>query len=419
MRTYLPRNLKPGKVSKFSLLAGLGVVVCFAFVACASAPDRTLKIGYLADFSGPLAEFGPEIQTGVQLAIDHINAGGGVFGKNVELITGDTALESAQAIQEARRLIDVEGVAAIIGPLASSTTLAVAESVAADAEIPIISPSATAPTITDAQDNDFLFRATLSDAAQGVVLAELVEGDGIDNVAVLYINNAYGQGLINRFESAFGGTVTAASHEDNQVSYLAELQRVKRGGADYLIAMGYSGQAQVYLREALELDLFDKFYFVDGTRSEDLIDSIGADRLEGFKGTVSSSDESTASFSNFNVEYQAKHGALPTRPYVREAYDATIAVALAAVDAGSDSGGDIRDNLRDVAAPGGTLVSAGSVSIAEALRLVRNDNEVNYEGAATSLDWNEKGDVASGFVSIWAYQGGAIVDLQGVPVNLR
>ncbi len=74
-----------------------------------TAPSEPLKIGYLADFSGPLAEFGPEIQKGVELAVEHINASGGVFGKPVVVVSGDTALQEAQAIQEARRLINIEG----------------------------------------------------------------------------------------------------------------------------------------------------------------------------------------------------------------------------------------------------------------------------------------------------------------------
>ena len=254
-----------------------------------------LKIGYLADFSGPLAEFGPVIQTGVELAIKHINDAGGVNGQDVVFVTGDTGLDSTKAVEEARRLVEIEGVHAIVGPLSSTITIAVAESVTGDAGVPTISPSATSPGVTDANDNGYLFRSTTSDAAQGPVLAQLAADEGIDNVGVLFINDAYGQGLSDAFEAAFTGTLASASYEDGAASYLAELQQVAGGGAEVLVAIGFPTQAQVFIREALENDVFSRFLFVDGTKSQDLIDDIGGDFLNGSKGTARSAPKPTHS----------------------------------------------------------------------------------------------------------------------------
>ena len=121
-----------------------------------------------------------------------------------------------EAVKRLARLhprIEVEGVSAIVGPLASGVTIAVTESVAAPAGVVVISPSATSPGITTVDDDGFLFRSTTSDAAQGVVLAQLAADEGIDNVGVVYLNGAYGQGLADAFEAAFEGTVTSASFE--------------------------------------------------------------------------------------------------------------------------------------------------------------------------------------------------------------
>ena len=246
--------------------------------------QEALKIGFLADFSGPLAEFGPVTQTGVQLAIDHINAAGGIFGQDIILVTGDTQVDPTQGVEEARRLVEVEGVHAIVGPLSSTVALAVSESVTRDAGVPVISPSATSPALSAADDGGFLFRSTISDAAQGVILADLAADEGYDNVAVMFINDAYGQGLADAFEAAFGGTVTKSSFEDGQASYLAELQSVAGDGAQVLVAVGFPTQAQVFIREALENDIFDQFLFVDGTKSQELIDAIGGEFLGGFQG---------------------------------------------------------------------------------------------------------------------------------------
>ena len=398
----------------------LGIVAALAVVlapACREEDDE-LKIAFLADFSGPLAEFGPEIQTGVELAIQHINDAGGVNGGHIILVTGDTQVDPAIGVEEARRLVEVEGVHAIVGPLSSSVTIAVAESVTGAAEIPTISPSATSPSVTLAEDDGFLFRSTISDAAQAPVLAELVSRLGVDNVAVLYLNDAYGQGLAEGFEASYAGTATLVSHEDGQPSYLAELEQAAGGGATHLVAISFPAQAKVYIREALENEIFEKFVFVDGTKSEELIEEIGADFLEGSPGTAPASPDSEARAA-WDQAYVDAFGAPPTRPFVRQAYDATIAIALAAESAGSFEGAAIRDALVTVASPGGLTVLPGPEGVRAGLEAVRDGDDVNYEGAATTLDWNADGDVTSGFVGIWAYVGGAIVEQAVVPFSLE
>ena len=320
-----------------------------------SAPavsDQPLKIGFLADFSGPLAEFGPAIQTGVELAITHLNDAGGVLGHDVILVVGDTGLDPTQATEEARRLIEVEGVHAIVGPLASSITLAVAESVATPAGVAVISPSATSPQLTIADDNDYLFRSTTSDAAQGPVLAQLAADQGLSNVGVIFLNDPYGQGLADAFDQAWGGDANLVSIEDGQASYLSELQQASANGAQALIAIAFPQQAEVFLREALEQGLFDHFLFVDGTKSQDLIDAIGADYLDGMQGTAPAPGPESDALRAFNEAYAAEYGELSPLPFIREAYDAAIAVGLAAALNGIDSTA-IRDALRDVAAPPG------------------------------------------------------------------
>ena len=382
------------------------------------AAGGPLKIAFLADFSGPLAEFGPVIQTGVELALQHVNDAGGVLGQDVELVTGDTGLDPTQGVEEARRLVDIEGVHGIIGPLSSTITLAVSSSVTADAGIPTISPSATSPALSSAEDNGYLFRSTISDAAQGVILAQLAADEGIGNVGVLFINDAYGQGLAESFEAAYGGTVTASSYEDGAASYLAELQSVAEAGADTLIAIGFPTQAKIYIREALENDIFDEFLFVDGTKSQELIDDIG-DTLDGSKGTAPGSAPvpSDAAVA-WNDAYEGEFGELPTLPFVREAYDGVIALALAAEAAGSTDGEAIRDQLAAVAAPGGERFIPGADGIAGALAAVRNGDDINYDGVATTLDWDANGDVTTGFVEIWQYESGEIISLDQIPFSL-
>jgi ABC-type branched-subunit amino acid transport system substrate-binding protein len=388
-----------------------------------AAPEpqgEQFKIGFLADFSGPIAEFGPAIQTGVDLAVQHINAAGGVNGQDVVVVTGDTRVDPTQGVEEARRLIEVEGVHAIVGPLSSTVTLAVAESVAGPAGIPVISPSATSPALSVANDNGYLFRSTTSDAAQGVILAGLATEQGYDNIGVLFRDDAYGQGLSDAFAAAFGGTATTVAYSaDGQISYLAELQQAADAGATVLVAVAFPDEALVFIREAIENDIFSTFLFVDGTKSQDLIDGIGAEYLNGMFGTAPGAGPGTASLAAWDAAYMGEHGELPTLPFVREAYDAVIALALAAEAAGSTEGAAIRDQLPLVGAPGGITAIPGVPSMLAALENVRNGEDINYEGAATSLDWNDVGDVTSGFIEIWQYAEGEIVSVTEVPFSLE
>jgi ABC-type branched-subunit amino acid transport system substrate-binding protein len=104
---------------------------------------------------------------------------------------------------------------------------------------------------------------------------------------------------------------------------------------------------------------------------------------------------------------------------VREAYDATIALALAAQSAGSVDGTAIRDALVKIAGPGGTTYIPGAEGIAAALKAIKDGKDVNYEGAATTLDWDANGDVTTGYIGIWQYAGGTIEELSEVPFSLN
>ena len=171
-----------------------------------------LRIGLLVPFTGALAPFGPDFANAANLAIEHINAAGGVLGKPVRLIVGDDGTNPDQGVAEARRLVDIERVHAIVGAAASGVTLPIAESVTVPKKILQISPSATSPALTTLRDDDFLFRTPISDAAQGVVLARLARELGFSRVCTMYVNNAYGQGLSETFARTFqqlGGSVTA------------------------------------------------------------------------------------------------------------------------------------------------------------------------------------------------------------------
>ena len=418
----MKHTVKTGK-GRFLLIL-LTLVALFALlpVACGGddeekqgttatkAPAKeTLKIGVLFDFTGDLAEFGPNMENGAKLAQKQINDAGGVMGSNIELKRADSQTNPSPAVEAATQLVNSDKVSAVVGSLSSGVTLAVAEAVTIPKKIVLISPASTSPALTALVDNDFVFRTTLSDAAQGLVLAQLANELGYKKVATIYVNNAYGKGLSENFAKSFealGGEVSAqVPHEQEQATYLSELKKATDSKPDALAALSYPQSGAVYLKEAVENGLVEKFLFCDGTKSEDIITAVGAENLEGMFGTVSSAAETPIDWKN---DYEAEFGTLKPLPYIAESYDAVIMIALGAEKAQSVDPAKIRDAMRTLNDPAGEKINSGAAGIKRAIELIHQGKPINYQGASGFDGWDAAGDVPSGFIEIWKYAGGKI-----------
>ena len=384
----------------------------------AGPPDRpdALKIGLLMDFSSGSTEAAKDRQRAFDLAIKHVNDGGGVFGRAVAVAYGDTTANPETAVAVARHLIEVEGVHAIVGPNASANALLLAERVIGPAGVPTISFSATSPKLTAAADSDFLFRTALSDISQGPVLARVTRERGFNNVGLLYLDDAWGQGLARTFEAAWEGAIKAVAVERGQTSFLAELRESVSEGAQALVVIAFETAAGIMVREAIDNGLYDRFTFGDAAKRLSLVRSIGGARLGGMYGTGPATAPGNTASAAWEAAYVAEYGALPVFAYVKETYDATVALALAAQAASSGNGAAIRDRLRTVGGGPGTVVSAGPQGVADALRILAQGGEIDYEGAAGSMDWDENGDLRRGHIGIWRFTGDErIEDIGAVP----
>lgn len=367
-------------------------------------PTLPLTIGHLNSFTGDLSDFGVAHQNAGQLAVDEINAAGGVGGQPIEIVSGDTQTDPTTGSSEATRLIEVEDVDFILGALASGVTLPVAESVTGPNNVLQISAASTSPALTAANDNDFLFRTVISDAAQGVVLADLVNREGIGSICTMYINNAYGQGLSEIFADNFeeaGGTVTAqVPHESEQATYASELDTCTADEPEALAALAYPESAGIFLREAAEGDVASTYVWVDGTKSDTMFAELGwPEEFDGTVGTAPSALQRETGEA-FDAAYEAEFGSLPPLPFLRETYDAVYLMALAAEKSLTD-GIDIRDALREVANPGGTLINPSTEGFETALAAIANGEDIDYDGAAGPQDFDDNGDVLIGAIETW------------------
>ena len=120
-------------------------------------------------------------------------------------------------------------------------------------------------------------------------------------------------------------------------------------------------------------------------------------------GTAGAPTPDSAAAAEWEESFVAEYGEPPAFTYVKETYDATIAVALAAQAAGSLDGAAIRDHLRDIGSAPGQVVPGTPGGVAEALRLLADGRQIDYEGVATTLDWDGKGDLREGYIGVWRF----------------
>jgi len=413
---------------KKAAIATLGALVIGGVFA--QQEPAEVNVGILFDYTGALAEFGPGMEQGVQMVADQLNAAAEehLGGPLIRLVVEDAATEASVGVDRARKLVDTDDVVGIVGALSSAVTVAVAEAVTIPSEVLLITPASTTPLITILEDDDWVFRTVASDATQGIVGAQLARGEIVeDNVfetaSIFYLNNPYGQGLAEAFEAAFtarGGTVLASvSHRDEpQPSYAAELETLLEGDPDVILAVSYPGQATVYMTEARDLYDFTSWQYVDGTQSLEVVEAVGAELLEGQFGTGPGADPEWSGAIAFQEAYEENFGSLPNLPFIDTAHDAVAVLGLAAawahVNGLEPTPENIRDGLRAVNTPGGRNVSIDEYG--EAIEALLNGEDIDYTGAAGTVDFDEAGDVITP-VQVWQFLDGDVVEHSIVPAD--
>ena len=372
----------------------------------------SFNIGTLLSFTGPLKEFGPNIKNGCELAGKQLKEA----GLDVTLFHEDSETSAIPATNAAKKLVEVNKVVALVGSLASGVTIPVAESVTIPNGVVQISMASTSPLITVLpadKDKDLLFRTCPSDALQGIIAGKLANELGHKTASVLYVNNPYGQGLMEEFKKSFenaGGKVLAAVPHDEKAaeSYTAELKKAMEGKPDVICAFSYPDHGKIYIKEAIEFFKFKNFLYCDGTKSFDIVKAVGAPNVEGQYGTVAATVTGDT-FDMFVKDYEKEFGKLPPLPYITNGYDAVALIGLAAYASKakglSITSKNIRDNLRYVANPPGEVIKPGEFK--KAFELLDQKKDINYEGASGAVDFDDNGDVVTP-IEIWQYKGGDI-----------
>ncbi|MGY6502023.1 MAG: ABC transporter substrate-binding protein [Acidimicrobiales bacterium] len=351
---------------------------------------ETLTIGTLLPETGQLAFLGPPMISGVELAIQDINAAGGVLGNDVNLITGDDGTDPDVANTTVDRLLGTEGVNAIIGAAASGITRQVVDKITGSGVVQC-SPSNTAADLSGAGNDGYYFRTAPSDDLQGPTLAEVVLGDGHSNVAVLVRADEYGVGfgdaIVDTLEESGATVVYNDSYDPRATNFDAEVQAVVAENPDAVVLISFEEGVQI-IQTMIENGAGPgdvPIYIADGLATGDLgelIDPNDPGVAAGIKGTQpSAAPEGGAPF--FPTAFA---DAFPDVDaiYSSQAYDCAILIALAAHQAGTADPEAIRDNMESVSGPDGTECS----TFAECKDLIDAGEEIDYLGASGPIDFD-------------------------------
>ena len=348
-----------------------------------AAIAEDVKLGIIFGFTGPIESLTQPMAAAAELAMKEATDSG-IFlgGSTVSSVRGDsTCIDSAAAVSAAERLVTSDKVNAIVGGDCSGVTGAILQNVARPNGIVMISPSATSPALSTAEDDGLFFRTSPSDARQGQIMTEILMEQGITKVPVTYTNSDYGKGLAEAFEAAFtaaGGTVTLnAAHEDGKADYSAEVGALAAAGGDRLVIAGYIDQGGGgVLRAALDAGAFDSFHFPDGMISVNLEDNFGSE-IDGSTGQHPGTDSPGAAAV---ADMGKANGFDGTSPFAPESYDAAALLILAMQAAGSSASADLKDKVMEVANAPGEKIYPGE--LAKALKILADGGDVDYVGGS-------------------------------------
>ena len=372
--------------------------------SCGKAvPKESIKIGALLSITGSLAQHGTDELDGVAFAVDEINKHGGVLGGQLlEVVHRDDASDKANAPPLVDEMIGTFHTPVIIGAAGSAITLNVLPQAQA-AQVVMISPGASSPLLTTAADDGYLFRTIPSDALQGKLFAQRAYAKGFRKVSIIYVNNAYGQGLSDTFAQVFtaaGGTVTTkVAYVEHQSSYSALIDGVYAAGTpDAILAVAYqvdgASMIEDYVQRLLSKNTF--WFFSDSFYGPDFVTGVGASSFtfqhEGAVPATPTSDR----FNAFRDAFSVSAARAPSI-YTANGYDAVYLAALAMEASNKADGALIKAALPAVSA-GGTKYGASEYT--EAIKAVHAGTDIDYEGASGPVDFDTNGDVIGAY-DIW------------------
>ena len=369
---------------------------------CGPASKDTIRFGALFSMTGSAAESGFGQLSGARLAVDTINAQGGIDGVQLQLVVRDDGTDKNLAVRAAQAL-QTQGLEVVLG---TSTSQLTHEALGVfGASTVLITPAATAPDLSMEAEDHFL-RTCGTVAGEGRLFAERAIRAGFRNAALISSLKPIDQGLADAFVQSFqqrGGAITLRQQVGPQEeSYAAVISQTLASGADMVVLDVDTVTASRVLSAYAALKTSNvRWYLSHATYSEGLVDAVGAKTLASIdhEGLVFATPQGTR-YRTFEGAWQDTFGeAPPIGTFAPQAFDAVYLAALARA-----KGGDLWQNILDVSR-GGMVIDASRWT--EAVERARAGEDLNFEGASGSLDLDANGDPVAPF-DVWLVVDGQI-----------
>ncbi len=421
--------------SSFSKAGAVGIALALTLAACGSddsdggtstdtpgtepgaanppATGEGLTLGRVLPETGPLGFLGPPQIEGVKLAVEDINAAGGVLGSDVTLLTADEGETPQTAAESATRLLG-EGAQAIIGAAASGSSQEFIQQLS-DQKIPQCSASNTSPAFTDQANADFYFRTVPPDEAVAPIIADTIIEDGASKVVVVAraddYGNALGELIKTNLEDAGAEVPDLVSYDPEADNFNTEATTVAGEAPDAVVLVSFDEGGQIaagLLEEGLTADQFYGGDGVFGPTFPDKVEEGNPNAVDGMKVIGAAGGEDF----NARIAADAENNFI----YGGQAYDCAIVIALAAEVAGSADGQGIIDNVQAVTEGG---EKCDSFEACKTLLDADPEADIDYDGASGAIELDAAGDPTEARYAVGEFTDGKleIISSQDVSVG--
>jgi branched-chain amino acid transport system substrate-binding protein len=365
-----------------------------------SQADGTLTIGSVLPQTGNLAFLGPPEFAGLELAVKEINEAGGVLDKPVTYIEGDSGDAQQDVANPTVDRLLAANADALIGAASSGVTKTFLDKAVSRGAI-VFSPANTSPDFTTIDDKGLYFRTAPSDVLQGRVLGETIVADGHENVAILSLQDPYGEGLALNAGRAIcaGGSnipVDTVFYDPASPNFDAQVGEIKAADPDAVILIGFEESAKI-IQAMVAQQIGPQevpLYLVDGNLGNALGEDLPEGVLEGTKGSLPGAEAT----GEFREQLATVDPALQDFSYSGETYDAVIVTALAAIAAKSDAADMVAAQIPD-ATRGGTKCT----TFAECKELAAAGTDFDYDGVSGPIELSDVGDPTEATIGIYSY----------------
>lgn len=381
---------------KATVLGMTLMTVAACGVGGGASADGDINVGGLIPLSGGGGVYGPDIASALEVAVKEINQDP-PMGRNFKLHIEDDQTDPDAATRAAQKLISVNQVSAIMGLWSSAVTLAVAPMAIQSGTL--IATASGAGDITDLDDKDLVWRFYPPGKFTGEAIAQAVREQGWDSAVAMSRNDPSGLTIVDSFreslEATGGEVVDSIIYPPDQSSYTSEVREAISEGADVIVNVGYTPELAAMLKDAANVPEKGTWLSVGWSVNQDLISAVGAETADGLYSVDAAPNVEGAAFGHLREAFEAETGESlsASDTFASYAYDSAITVALAMAACECTEGSPLTEAMAAVATTPGTEVDSYAQAIAE----LEKGNEINYQGASSDLEFDDRGDQLSSY----------------------